>query len=218
MGWPSVMLILVSDDGESFHYVGELRSLSAKFGMPEAFGLQEHRFRTDDLSTHGRFLRLAVVAGGSYLFCDEIEVYAGTQEMLGVEEDGLIVTDLGAFLAEHQTGIAMQSRIALDIARVRAAVAVADLEADRREELNQQISALQSANETIPGEPEPDYRAIFPLNDNHARVFGLVAELRREEGFPPLFLWHNDRWAGIELWGAPDQAPDSATDSRRSTE
>jgi len=208
VGWPSAMLILVSDEGESFHYVGELRSLSAKFGTPAAFGLQEHRFRTDDFSTHGRFLRLAVVAGGPYLFCDEIEVYAGTQEMLAAPVGGLVVTNVDAFLTEHQTGIAIQSRIALDIARARAAVAAADLEADRREELNQQISALQTANETIPNEPGADYRAIFPLNDNHAGVFDLVAELRREEGFPPLFLWHTNRWASLELWAAPNQVPD----------
>jgi len=54
--WPSGIYILVSDDGKHFYEVGELIAMSRK-GNPKLNGAyQIHRYRTDALCTHGRYL------------------------------------------------------------------------------------------------------------------------------------------------------------------
>ena len=191
MGWPAGILILMSDDGREFHYVGELCSLSAKFGVPAPSGYQDHQFRTDDLGTHGRFVRLAITGGVPFQFCDGIEVYRGPNKLLKSPLEGQIITDLATFHAKHKMGVAIQSRIGSDIVRCRMAVRGATLQPGLRKRLSKEIATVKKANQTVPEDLPPDYRSIFPLNENHARVFGVVAELRRAEGFPPFFLWHN---------------------------
>ncbi len=147
VGWPWAIVILVSDDGQDFHYVGELRSLSAGFGVPAPAGYQDHRFATDELSTHGRFVRLGIVAGTChsiirYIFCDEIEVYQGPNEMLNVPVDGPIITDLRAFVSQYV-------RIAFDIAETRAVIATAGIEDDLRQRLNNEIAVIEKANQAF---------------------------------------------------------------------
>lgn len=82
VGWPAAILVLVSEDGEKFRLAGELRTLSAREGAPNGEGVEVHTFRTTALRSRGRFVRLAIVATGAYVFCDEIEIYRGPDALL----------------------------------------------------------------------------------------------------------------------------------------
>ncbi len=203
VSWPWVIVILVSDEGQDFHYVGELCSLSAQVEVPAPADYQEHRFATDQLRTHGRFLRLGIAAVGHFLVCDEIEVYRGPDGMLALPLDGPMITDLSTFISQHS----VRRRIAVDIADTREAIAGAAIEPEVRQQLNEEIAAIEKANEAAPADLPADYRAIYPLNDNHARSLAVVAQLRRDQGFPPLFLWHNNRWQRLNLWDLPSRLP-----------
>ena len=203
VAWPWVIVVLVSDEGQDFHYVGELCSLAAKVEVPAPAGYQEHRFATDQLRAHGRFLRLGIVALGHFLFCDEIEIYRGPDEMLQLPLDGPTITDLSTFISQHS----VRRRIAVDIDDTEEAIAAAAIEPEVRQRFNEQIAAIARANEAVPDDLPPDYRAIYPLNDNHARLFAVVARLRRAEGLPPLCLWHNNRWERLNLWDLPSRVP-----------
>ncbi len=207
VGWPAAILILVSDDGANFHYVGELCSLSAKFGVPAPEGYQEHRFCTDRLRTHGRFVRLGVAVSGPYLFCDEIEVYRGPDEMLALPLEGPIIADLGAFVSQHRTALSIRNWIATDVVYIRQAIVAAAVGADVRQWLNEKIAAIQKANEACPNDPPADYRAIYPLTANHGHLGEVVARLRRAEGYPSLLAWHNNRWEHFGPWDLPPKGP-----------
>jgi len=205
--WPTAILVLVSDDGANFHYVGELCSLATKFGVPTPRKYEEHRFQTDQVHTHGRFIRLGIVVAGHYLFCDEIEVYRGREEVLGLPLAGPIVADLNAFVAQHRTALGMRSRIAADTAHIRQMVAKAAVQAHMRQRLDEKIAVIQEANEALPADPPADYRAIYPLSHNHARLGEVVAQLCRAEGYPPMLVWHNNRWKRLGPWELPAEVP-----------
>ncbi len=214
VSWPGMILILVSDDNINFHYAGELYSLATKFGLPLRWGYQDYRFRTDQLATHGRFVRLVMGAYGAWVFCDEIEVYRGPDEMLAVPLEGPAIVDLKAFVApflaaadQQQTALGVYSRIALDIAHTRQIVAAASVQADTRQQLDEKIAAIEETNLALADDFPADYRGIYPLNDNHARLGEVVAQLRRAEGYPPLFAWHNSRWGRLRPWELPSEAP-----------
>jgi len=207
--WPQAVLMLTSDDGEAFHFGGDLLALSSGYGIPEPSGYQRHRFVTDQLRTHGRFVCLAVVAGGIYTFCDEIEVYRGSEELLAAPLAGPGIDDLKEFFAGYPTALGIHSRIARDISQAQAEISSSLVESasEAAKQLDDQLCTLAEANKHIVEEPGADYRAIYPLNDNHARLGEVVAPLRREQGFPSLFLWHNDRWEQLGPWDVPAQAP-----------
>lgn len=81
VAFPSAILILASEDGETFHLIGELRHLSAEHGTATP---GRYRFRTDALKARARHLRLSVIASGMYTFCDEVEVYRGRTDCLTI--------------------------------------------------------------------------------------------------------------------------------------
>lgn len=78
--WPRSITIAVSKDGREYENLGDLEGLSAAATpVPDAKEHVKHRFMVDNLNTEGRFVQLQVKARGSYVFCDEIEVY-GNEE------------------------------------------------------------------------------------------------------------------------------------------
>ena len=198
--WPVAILILVSDDGEHFHYADELRYLAWRHSVLPSAG--RYVFRTDQLRTRGRFVRLSVAASGAYVMCDEIEVYEGTDQTRMRAKDTL-VDDPGAFVTQHSTALGLRERIAGDCARARMAVNGAKLAEDSRDALLAELAEIELANRELLKLPE-DFRAIFPLSPAHARVFTVVARLRTAGGYPRFFLWTLNRWVPLSLWQLPE--------------
>lgn len=207
VAWPAAVLVLVSEDGKTFRYAGELRTMSAKFGTPDFEGVQVHEFRTNALKTRGRFLRLGIVATGAYVFSDEVEVYRGSDDLPESAVVGPVVDDLKEFVSGRRTALALGSWISSDIDHVRSIVAAANIDEDKRRELIAATASVEKANATVQDEPAADYRGVYPLSGNHGRLGEILARLRRAEGYPPLFSWHNDRWETTRPWDVPPAAP-----------
>ncbi len=74
--WPAGIYLFVADEDHVFHWIGDLVSLSANESTPPQEGYATHRYWTDALHTHGRYVAFAVLAE-PYTFVDEVEVYAG---------------------------------------------------------------------------------------------------------------------------------------------
>ena len=76
MGFPPAIMILVSDDGQTFTPAGELVALSTKFGPAREW--HSHRFVTDELKATGRYVQV-VAQSSLHVICDEIEIYRGRE-------------------------------------------------------------------------------------------------------------------------------------------
>jgi serine/threonine protein kinase len=77
--WPEWLGVATSDDGMAWVYHGDLRKLSSPPGS--ATGSVYHRFSTNSLRTHGRYVAI-MASFNPYLFCDEIEVFRGPAALL----------------------------------------------------------------------------------------------------------------------------------------
>lgn len=199
VSWPASITILVSDDGRNFHEAGDLVSLSAAHGLPKPEGYAAHRFWTDQLATHGRFVRV-IPAGGPYLFVDEIEVYQGPDALLEKPFAGQPITDTKAFFRRQQVRASVLRRIVGDAQILRAALG-------DRKEWEAELSAIvaEAARNT---QQEPDtFKAVLPLNDLHARLFRVQAALWKAQGAGPLTAWQSPLWDPMSPIAPLPQSP-----------
>lgn len=206
--WPTEIAILMSDNGKDFYYVGDLIQLSLVNGLPEAVGYQNYRFKTCDLKTWGRYIQLVIVGQGSFTFSDEIEIYEGVTEFLKYP--------LGEKVGSYEEVIGGDSvlkgikrRLMLDVTKLKEDIANANITEFSRQEFYFELEQIQGQLKNIPS-PSENFKAIIPLNDQHENLFGLRAKLYREQGYPEIFLWRNNRWDMLtpfdplgKVWGEP---------------
>ena len=77
--FPAAVLVYVSDDGKTWHYVTDLINEA----LPQTSFIR-HRFVAADLKTRGRYLAFYVVKGGFFAFVDEIEAIKGDHDLSAV--------------------------------------------------------------------------------------------------------------------------------------
>ena len=193
--FPSAALVLVSDDGLTYRYAGDAltESLSQEGGI-------NYRFANTDLLGFGRYLRIAVIAGGFYVFTDEIEILRGEHsewEAEYLDETPIAAEDVRAWAQAmvpwttqknatltllREAGDAIDARETLvdDAALTAAARAVVD---------EGRIAALADATVT-----EPDYRLGPPYRDPDRSAFAAVAAMNAR-------IWPG---SPVVAWMVPD--------------
>ena len=192
--WPLGLTVLVSDDGKQYFPAGELVGLDAKHGGPPDAGYAVHRYWTDELRTHGRYVMFLVAPGGPFVFMDEIEIYQGEPEWAQLPFAGEAITDATAYRAH----LAVERRLRDDLRAVRAA--------DSQHDLTAELDALARELAQGPRTHGPDFQAVLPLNELHARIFRAQAALWRAQGCAPLTLWAANPWDPLDHRAAPPQA------------
>ncbi len=75
--FPQSVTYLVSDDGEVFHRVAQLRPAGLR---QDGTSWYTHKFLADDLNTRGRYVMIVLDKAGSTVFADELEIYAGDHD------------------------------------------------------------------------------------------------------------------------------------------
>ena len=194
--WPAGIVILVSDDGKSYHPAGELVNLDMRHG-PAPADYAIHRYWTDELRTHGRFVSVLVMPGGPYTFVDEIEVYKGEPDWVKLPFEGEGVADAKAY----QLHAIFEQRIRKDLAAVRESAA------KLKDETSKQIQAeLDAIERKIPLQPrrhDPNARVTLPLNPLHERVFRAQAMVWRARKAAPLTASPANPWDPLNITGAP---------------
>jgi len=202
--WPKAVHIQVSDDGEHFYEAGELVSahLASKGPWPKGYAVL--RLVASNLKTHGRYVRFLVI-GEPYIFCDEVEVFAGPPELLQEPLQGLVLsTDPAEAAKLLRIEDSIRARFAADCSALKAEIESARLPAETRQRFLEQLEhlRLQLAKEA-PGLVKPDFKAVLPFNETHRRLFELQAALWNAQGLPDFDAWIMDRWAPVALFGPP---------------
>lgn len=189
--WPDTILILVSDDGESFYQAGELTTLSYRHEIPPVKGA--HVYCTDQLRTHGRYVRLVVRAMWA-IVCDEIEIFRGDDSFLKEPRTDEPVTDLKSLVSAGAVERDVRLRLLRDIADVRKRVANSEIDAAGKAGLAEELSALADAALEYRVSDDSKFRAILPLNSLHEEIYALSAAVLRSRGVNALTVWHQCRY------------------------
>jgi hypothetical protein len=207
VAWPSAIRILTADEDKAFHEVGELVSLSARREAAPQDGYALHRFWTDELQCHGRYVAL-VVQSDAFIFCDEIEVYAGAPEWVQQPLPGPVFTDLTAYMTELTLRNGIQRRLELDAAALRKNVTAAAIPDAERTRCLETVEAVEKAAQQTEAAPQieaapPGFKAILPLNETHAALFRAQAAYWRAVGLPAWTVWSPELWDTSTPTSAP---------------
>ena len=193
VAWPMAILIYVAGEDRQFREAGELVALSAKRGLPAPEEYTTHRYWTDELKTHGRYVALVVYAQ-PYAFVDEIEIYAGEPDWVNLPLEGEPVADI----KQHTKGLlilgGVKRRLRSDVEAVRAKTLQAEIPEGVRRGILAELDAVALAVDQLPADAGEDFRAVLPLDPLHERVFRAQAKLWQAVGRPALTVWQSGLW------------------------
>ena len=202
--WPTAIRVLLAGEDRVFHAAGDLCVLDLVHGSLPQEGYGVHRFRTDTLQAHGRYVAV-IVESSPFTFVDEIEVYAGEAAWLDTPLAGPEVHDIKAYLTSLRVGDSIKKRLMTDIQAIRELLQEPVPEAVRVEVAAALDTLASETSGTVVDAPE-DFRAILPLNDLHARILALQARVWRASGMPPILVWQtNSVWDPLSHIGLPPQ-------------
>lgn len=194
--WPNSIQVLVSDDDQVYYGAGDLVAADRAHGEPSAEGYSVHRYWSDNMPTHGRFIKMVVTSPGPYIFVDEIEVFAGDESLLASRRPGPEIRDVKKFFGEIEIRNAIRRRMENDLKSVGA---------NASGKLAEEAKSLEQQVRDFSGEVGPEFRAVLPLNEVHRRIFELQARTWKERFEKPLLVWQTNRWDML----SPTEMPDS---------
>jgi len=203
--FPTSIMALISVDGRAFHALGDLVALSMKHGVPPAGKYGVHRFWTDAVQAHGRYLKLLVDPAGAYCFVDEIEVFLGAAAWAQLPMPGREIRYPMEYFQDNLFNAAVKRRIGYDLEAVRTVLAEAGLEAAALAAAKQEIAAIEKAIGELPPLDPAGFRSVIPLNDLHARVYALYGSVRAAKGVPPLTVWSANPWDFLQPADLPNK-------------
>ncbi|NPV46223.1 MAG: hypothetical protein HPY69_04670 [Armatimonadetes bacterium] len=207
VAWPSNILVMVSDDGQSWTLAGDLMLLATEQGMPAPDQYAVHRFATDALRTRGRYVSFAIDSP-QYIFCDEIEVYRGSDELLAVEPPGQRVDDPAKLFQSLRMRNAVVLRLRTDLSAARESITqTQSLDEGTRRQLEARADELAQRITALPSETGADLQTIFPMNELQAEIYALHAPLHRARGLSGVVAWQKGRWDPLEPTEAPAERP-----------
>ncbi|MFW6162038.1 MAG: discoidin domain-containing protein, partial [Planctomycetota bacterium] len=201
--WPDALMVFVSPDGQRWHEVGDLVQLSAAKASPPKGEYATHVFWTDALATHGRYVQIAAIPRGPYLFVDEIEVFRGDDAFCDKPYPGKGAVDVKALMRRRQLTSLIQAQLRRDLAAVRDDIAAPATPADARQKLTDRADGLQGRIDAMALASPEGFRAVLPMNDLERDIFRLQARVWHTQGKPELRIWQCHRWDPL----APSQEP-----------
>lgn len=205
--FPTSIMALISVDGRSYYALGDLVSLGRKHGVPPSGKYAVHRFVTDELQAHGRYVKLLIDPAGAYCFTDEIEVFRGKPEWTQVALAGPEIRYPLEYFKDNLFNAALKRRIGYDLEAARTFVLGAGLEAPLLARLQQEIAAIEKGIGGLPEQNPQGFQSVIPLNDLHARVYALYGAARGAKGAPALAVWAANPWDFLQPAELPEKAP-----------
>ncbi|NQT54156.1 discoidin domain-containing protein [bacterium] len=190
--WPTALLVFVSDDGKQWWPAGDLAELSETGAPPPIGKFANHTFRTGKLPARGRYVQLACLPTGPYLFVDEIEVTEGDAALLQQERPGKPTLSVPQLMDTLQLARLVKSQLRRDLAAVRDDIA--QVPAAQRSTLATRADALARRIAAMPPIEPAGFRAVLPMTDLERDIFRLQAAVWRAQGKPPLRVWKSHRW------------------------
>ena len=200
--WPRAISVLVSDDGRSYFDAGDLVALSNSTKPPPLEGYAVHRFVSDQLKAHGRFVKFLVVPSVAYCFVDEIEVFKGDPSWMNLARSGEPITDAKTHFRATAALRSVQRRIRNDSLAMRAAIDLAQVPAEAKRSIAALLEPVERELAALSPELPRDFRCVLPLNPLHERVFAAQAALWRAQHAEPTTLWTCGPWDPLPLIGS----------------
>lgn len=211
--WPTAIRVLLAGEDRVFHAVGDLCVLDLVHGSLPQEGYGPHRFRTDALQAHGRYVAV-IVESSPFTFVDEIEVYAGDPAWLDTPLAGPEVQDIKAYLASIRVGDSIKKRLMSDLRAIRE-LHQNLLSETIRAEISACLDVLASEINNTTMEVPEKFRAVLPLNSLHARILAVQGQVWRASGLPPIVVWQTDSpWDPLSHIGIPPQNGTVAIDMK----
>lgn len=209
--WPMVIDLLVSDDGVTYRFVGNLVELDLPHGEPPSSGYATHRYWTYGLAARGRYVMYAyALAYGAYGFVDEVEVYRGPTGALPGMEGAETTSDPQSYVEARLQRQLARMRLLRDADAVRSEAR--ELPRETGAPIPAALDAITAAMSRGPVSPDEPERPTFPENALHARVFCEQARVWRALGNPPLLAWAKGTWSPLSHTTPPDRTAVAALD------
>ncbi|MCX5748859.1 MAG: DUF4091 domain-containing protein [Candidatus Saganbacteria bacterium] len=192
--FPGAIFILVSDDGNIWHYEGDLVALSGKTTAPTVSGPAVYRFQSMGFKTHGRYVKFVVAPRGAYTYADEIGVYKGPDAYLMKPFTGPKIADLPAFFTKMRTAAFLRLRLANDLAAVTRELNSGGFPDHVSGPLNNKLKAIAKKIPAATIDLPDTFSTIFPINDLHRSIFAVQAGIWRAQGLRRTVCWQTNRW------------------------
>ena len=209
--WPLAIQILTAGEDGKFHEIGDLVGLSAAQGSPVATEYGTHRYWTDQLKTHGRYVSL-IVWNEPFTFVDEIEVYAGAPEWMDEPLPGPAIADLKAYASRIGIQAGIRTRLVRDIQALRRAAEEEGVPHQTQDDVMNELRAVEAELGQAGMVFGDDFRAVLPLNSWHERVLRTQAWLWRAAGLEPLAFWRSNLWDPLPFIALPDTTEELAVE------
>ncbi len=211
--FPSAVLVFVSTDGKQYRLLCDVLTECQPQSRP-----LNHRFAANRLRGWGRHVRFAVLAGGFFMFCDEVEIIKGTHgpEDVRYLDDQTIPDEEVKLYAERMLPWAAQKNATITLLREAEEAVVARAERlgnaatveETREQIEQERAAVLAERSVTPA----DYRQGPPYRKWDRRAFQAAARLNAKlwpDG--PVVVWQKNDWD----WLHPLEGPLSSETGAR---
>ena len=199
--WPMAVPILVSDDGQEFHKVGDLVALdqAVQGDWPEGYAIRQ--MSTDQLEARGRYVQFVMIPlpGGPYLFTDEVEVFRGPESLMAIDFTSETATTAERVYREGRLARSVRYRWEADLRSLKRVIEESPLEAEPRAALEAEHAQLRADGPDPIGEPAA-FRAVLPLGERHARLFRAQAAVWRAAGHEALRAEVGQPYDPLELF------------------
>ncbi|MBX7257320.1 MAG: hypothetical protein K1Y02_13230 [Candidatus Hydrogenedentes bacterium] len=209
--WPRAIFIFVAGEDKQYRWIGDLAALSAKPDSSLQGGYAVHKFTTDKLRIHGRYVGLVVV-NEPFTFVDEIEVAGGEEEWLSSPVEGEAIADLSEFVQRINVHTCVQRRLREDVDSVRKASKANGVPADVADAVSKELDAIAAEQAGAAPVYPAAFKAILPLTPLHARVFQCQAKLWSAKGLKPVQIWQTGLWEPLDLFAEPPMEAEPLVD------
>jgi hypothetical protein len=209
--WPANIDILVSDDGRTYYNQGDLIEMSSKNGIPSMEKCVIHKYWTNELVTHGRYVQLLINTSGIYSFVDEIEVYKGDASWVSLPMAGESSSGGLNYFKYNIVTNSIKTRLRLDAYDAQHTIESSGLGTDKIAPLLNELSDIKNQITLLPHIDSNTYNAIMPMNDLESKIFAIIGEVRRMQGNAQLQAWVSNRYDDL----SPTQAPAPDKDSKK---
>ena len=197
--WPFGVDVYVADTTNAWRYVGDVYARScARTGAPDPAAYYSVYHAVDlNMPACGRYVMFRPLINGRG-FVDEVQVFRGSNELLGKLPSGPVVTDFD----EHARKKFVTQKVLNDLERVRSRAATLSTEA--RSDFDREAAAVLVLAERLPtSEAVAAMEARLPLNATHEAVWSLNARFLRAAGYCTPFFWTNNRWNNLDPLAIP---------------
>ncbi|MGC8738372.1 MAG: hypothetical protein ACP5UA_06950 [Candidatus Hydrogenedens sp.] len=192
----SIMIFTAGEDG-IFHKIGNLIELNDQKLKPPKAGYATYIYKTEKIKTHGRKVGLVIVSD-RFTFCDEIEVYKGSDSFLTIPFPKEGTDDLHKYTQMITTYNCVKQRITNDIESLRK-ITENISSRNKQRHYRKQLDKIMQEVKSLPMEYNPEFKTIFPINSTHEKVFNTLGKLWKDTGINQIIVESINPYQYLEL-------------------